>query len=336
MRRWLKVIGITILVALVVVGVVLFTPLTDPNLSSRPRPVGGYAKAVERIEAIKADEARQDLIPEGESVALLTGSRTATSVVIFHGYTSVPRQFQLVAEGYRAQGCNVWLPRLPYHGERDKMTSDFSKIDAALLRRFADENVDIANALGRDVIVIGFSGGGSLGVWSGSQRTDVDKTVLISPVLHPLGVPLWADKPLARGLRVAPFDVYKWWNPELKANNTEGYNYPRLSLGGLASMLSLTFWSDQKAAEGQRPAGEIVLIRNDGDQRLDSAYNEQFVKRLADPAQLTIYRIPKSAGLKHNFISPEPFSEGHDRIAVSYRYLSEALGIPLPDPLAAR
>ncbi len=231
----------------------LFTPLTDPDLASRPDPAPGYAEAVRRIAAVRAAEAGQPLIPESLSIAELSGSRTETAVVIFHGYTSVPRQFRLVAKGYADQGYNVWVPRLPYHGNTDKMTRDFSKIDSALLRDFADDNVDIARGLGRHVLVIGFSGGGSLAVWSGSQRPDVDTTILISPVLHPQGIPVWADRPLARALRVAPFDVYKWWDDELKANNTEGYNYPRLSLRGLASMLSLTFWSESEAAKGNRP-----------------------------------------------------------------------------------
>ena len=320
---------------LAVVAALLFTPLTDPDLASRPDPALSYADAVGRIAAVRATEAGQPLIPESLSIAELSGSRTETAVVIFHGYTSVPQQFRLVAQGYADQGYNVWVPRLPYHGSTDKMTGDFSKIDSALLRDFADDNVDIARGLGRHVIVIGFSGGGSLAVWSGSQRSDVDSTILISPVLHPQGIPVWADRPLARALRVAPFDVYKWWDDELKADNTEGYNYPRLSLRGLASMLSLTFWSENEAAKGNRPRGTTLLIRNDGDQRLDSAYNEAFMRRTIDSDRLSVYPIPASVGLKHNFISPEPFSEGYAHISEAYRHLSKALGIPLPDPLNA-
>lgn len=337
MRRWGRIVALSLLALLALVAVLLFTPLTDPDARSQAEPARSYAEAATRISAIKGAEASEDLIPEGKSLALLTGSQEETAVVIFHGYTSVPQQFRLVAEGYRKQGYNVWVPRLPYHGERDKMTEDFSKIDAALLREFADENLDIAQGLGKKVVVIGFSGGGSLGVWSSVARDDVDQSILISPVLHPQGVPLWADRPLARALRLSPVDVYRWWDPDLQEDNVEGYNFPRLSLKGLGAMLSLTHWAEKQGKGGATPAkSDVLLIRNDGDQRLDSGYNEQFANRLASPEDLQVYRIPKSAGLLHNFISPEPFSEGYANIAVSYKYLSEALGIPMPDPLANR
>lgn len=332
-RRWLKITGVVVIGLLLVVVIALFTPIFDPDLGSHREPAGSYAEAVKRISKVQAAENKLDLIPEGKSSALLTGSRETTAVVVFHGYTSVPRQFRLIAEAYRAQGYNVWVPRLPYHGESDKMTRDFSKITESVARDFADRNVDIAQGLGDNVVVIGLSGGGSLGVWSAIERTDVDQAVLISPVLHPLGLPEWADRPVARALRVSPIDIYRWWDPQKKADNTEGYNYPRLSLGGLAALLSLTHFAENEVAtNGRRAATETLLIRNDGDQRLDSAYNERFVRKVVAPESLHIYRIPASAGLLHNFISPEPFSENHKRIGLAYDYLSEALGIPLSDP----
>ncbi len=57
-----------------------------------------------------------DLQPEGHSIAMLTGAHAAKAVVIFHGYTVLPEQFRLVGDAYRAQGYNVWIPRLPRHG----------------------------------------------------------------------------------------------------------------------------------------------------------------------------------------------------------------------------
>lgn len=337
MKRRLRIIGIALLSLLVIVAVLLFTRILDPNLSARPEPLASYAEAAKRIDAIQTAEANADLIPEADSIALLAGSQVETSVVIFHGYTSVPRQFRLIAEGYRAQGYNVWVPRLPYHGERDRMTSDFSKLTAQGLRQFADESVDIAAGLGRHVVGIGFSGGGSLGAWSGVERLEVSQTVLISPLLHPLGYAEWQDRPLVRALRILPFDIYNWWDPAKKGSDIEGYSYPRFSLKGIAALLSFAHWADAQAAGGTHPArSPVLLVRNDGDQRLDSAYNERFVKRMAAPERLTIFRIPKSAGLLHNFVSPEPFGESYPHISDAYGYLSDALGIPLPDPLVSR
>lgn len=335
MKKRLGIVSGSLAAVLALVGVMLFTPLTDPDLSARPQPMTSYQQASSAIDAVKAEEATLDLIPEAHSIALLSGSRTETAVVIFHGYTSVPQQFTKVAEGYRAAGYNVWVPRLPYHGNSDKMTRDFSNIDAQLLREFADHNVDIASGLGKHVVVLGFSGGGSMGLWSGMARKDVSETILISPVLHPLGIPLWADRPLVRALRLSPVDVYKWWDPQKKASDLQGYNYPRLSLKFLAGALSLSHWVDTQAANGPVSHSRVLLVRNDGDQRLDSAYNEAFMTRVARAEDLEIYRIPKSAGLLHNFISVETYSESYKKITKAYEYLAEALGTPMPDPLGA-
>lgn len=335
MKRILKVAGLALLALLVVVVVLLFTPLIDPNLESHPEPKANYFEAFGRIDEIQTAEENQDLIPEAGSISLVTGSRETTAVVIFHGYTSVPQQFRLIAEGYFAQGCNVWVPRLPYHGNTDRLTEDFSQLTAAGLREFADENIDIAAGLGENVVVIGFSGGGSLGAWSGIEREEVDQTILISPLLHPLGYEEWQDRPLVRALRLLPVDVYNWWNPEKEDRDIKGYNYPRFSLKGIAALLSLSHWVDKRASAEEFPAhSPVLLIRNDGDQRLDSAFNERYVKRIASPDELTVYRIPEEAGLLHNFISPESFGESFENIDVAYDHLEKALGIPLPDPLA--
>lgn len=337
MIRRLRNIGIgiaTVLLVLVaVVAVLCFSPLTDPDLRSKPDPAGSYGEASDRIDAVLEAEGREDLIPEASSISLLAGSRTETCVVIFHGYTSVPRQFRLIAQGYRDAGCNVWVPRLPYHGNTDRLTEDFSKLTATGLRDFADDQIDIASGLGENVVVIGFSGGGSLATWSAVERDEVAQTILISPLLHPQGYEEWQDRPLVRALRLLPFDVYNWWNPKVKDSDIKGYNYPRFSLKGIAALLSLSHWTDSRMDDEKYPADDpVLLIRNNGDQRLDSAFNERFVKRLAAPDDLTVYRIPASAGLLHNFISPEEFGESHEHISDAYEYLSDALGIPLPDP----
>ena len=112
---------------------------------------------------------------------------------------------------------------------------------------------------------------------------------------------------------------------------------PRFSFKGIAALLSLSHWVDDKTGNGQFPAqSPVLLVRNDGDQRLDSAFNERYAKRMAAPEQLTVYRIPAAAKLLHNFISPEPFGESYPRISEAYGYLSEALDVPLPDPLAVQ
>ena len=333
MKRFLAVLGVALAALLVGLGVLFFTPLSDPDLAPHPDPADTYADAAARIEAIANTEAGMDLQPEGRSIDLLSGERTPKAVVIFHGYTTVPEQFRLIGEAYRAQGYNVWIPRLPHHGMTDRMTEEFSNLTATGLRDFADQSVDIGAGLGEDVTVVGLSGGGSLGLWTGFERAEVSETYLISPLLHPLGYEEWQDRPLVRVLRILPADIYNWWSEEKKEANVEGYDYPRFSLKGIAALLSLTHWVDSQKRAPTRST--VTLIRNDGDTKLDSAFNERFVTRLVPPEQVSIYRIPAEAGLLHDLVAHEQHSENYTRLTESYAYLAEALGIPMPDPKAS-
>lgn len=332
MKRFFKILGTSILALIVILAVVLFTPITDPNLTSRPHAAASYDAAAASIQAVAATEAGMDLQPEGHSIAMLSGTHSAKAVVIFHGYTVVPEQFRLIGDAYRAQGYNVWIPRLPHHGMTDRMTDEFSKLTASELRDFVDASIDIGAGLGDDLTVVGISGGGSLGVWAGFERPEVDHTVLLSPLLHPLGYQEWQDRPLVRALRLSPVDIWNWWSDDLKERNVQGYDYPRFSLNGIAALLSLFGWTD---AQNKAPVGStFTLVRNDGDPRLDGAFNERFLTRLVPANQLTVVRIPASAGLGHDLVSWQHHSENYAKLTESYAYVSQALGIPIPDPKA--
>ena len=72
-----------------------------------------------------------------------------------------------------------------------------------------------------------------------------------------------------------------------------------------------------------------MLVRNDGDERLDGDAAEALVRRLVAPERLVVRTIPASAGLIHDIVTPEDWGENAARIGEAYRYLSDALGIAL-------
>jgi len=78
----------------------------------------------------------------------------------------------------------------------------------------------------------------------------------------------------------------------------------------------------------------VTLIRNDGDTKLDGDFNERLVTELVPAERLTVSRIPATAGLLHDLVAHEPHSENYAKLTAAYRHLSEALGIPIPDPKA--
>ncbi len=337
LKRLLLVLLGLVLVVVAGVAVLLFTPILDPNLGAKPNPLRFYEDAVAAIEAVKTSEATLPLIDNGGSYALLTGKRTDAVVVIFHGYTNTPYEFRLVAKAYRDQGFNVWVPRLPHHAMADKMTSDFSNLTAEELRDFADRTIDIAAGLGKQVTVVGLSGGGSLALWSATERREVKHAILISPLLQPGGYAEWVIAPIVRAMRLSPVDSYSWWDPDRGPDNTAGMVYPRYSLKGIGALIGLRLWVDHRLAQGAYPVpGSILLIRNDGDPSIDHDFNERYVAQLVPPERAAVFRIPASAGLEHDIVAPDPEFASDAQVVEAYQQLAQALGIPMPDPLAER
>lgn len=332
-----RTIALGLALVLVAIAVMVFTPISDPDLTSRPDPVADYQQAVAKIEAVADTEAELPLIEHGESYALLTGARTATAVVLFHGYTNTPDEFRLVAQAYRAAGNNVWVPRLPFHSPADKFSDDFSKLTAEGLRDFVDQSVDIAAGLGDEVVVLGLSGGGTLAAWAGLERAEVSSTILLSPLFSPGGYPDQVIPLLTRGLRLSPVDSYQWWNPDKGAANTEGMVYPRYSLKGIAALLDVRLWLEKQVEQNDHPmSGSVLLVSNAGDSSVDAEVNERLVRNLAAPDKVTVVTIPASAGLSHDFIAPDPEFATEQQVTTAYGLLGETLGLSFGDPLQDR
>lgn len=318
---------------LVAGAALLLTPVADPELSSRPDPCDSYAAAVARIAAVKASEAGLALQAEGRSIARLTGRKTARAVVIFHGLTSVPEQFRLIADAYAAQGYNVWLPRLPRHGLTDRMTDQLSHLTSQELRDFVDGAVDIGTGLGDSLTVVGLSGGGALTLWAAAERPEVDKAFVISPLLLPAGYPDWQMRILVRALRLSPADLFQWHDDRVKDSDQQAWGYPRQSYKAVAALLRMAYWVEAKAVGTPFPVvPEVVLVRNDGDTDLDVSFGQGFVERVVAPDRLTVVTIPASEGLGHDFVGFQESSDNYPRLGVAYRHLSEALGMPISLP----
>jgi carboxylesterase len=341
MARFLKrllvaVLGL-VLVVVVAGGVLLFTPILDPHLSAHPDPLPDYPAAAARIDAVLAAERELPLLENGGSISLLQGERTKKVIVIFHGYTNTPYEFRLLARAYADEGYNVWVPRLPHHALADKMTDEFSRLTTEELVGFADDQLDIAAGLGEEVTVLGLSGGGSLSLWAALERREVTRAMLISPLLQPTGYQEWMIPPMVRALRLSPVDSYAWWNAEKGADNVEGMVYPRYSLKGIAALLGIRLWAEDRVQQTVEPVpGRILLIRNDGDPSIDGDFNERLATRMVPADRFEVFRIPASAGLSHDIVCPDPEFATDAQVTEAYRQLADALDLTLPDPLVVR
>jgi pimeloyl-ACP methyl ester carboxylesterase len=304
----------------------LMRPLRPAELRpDRPR-TADHDDALARFAAIELAEDALPLVDEGRSILLDHGEPTGRVAVLFHGYTDQPAQFRLMAAGLFASGMNVYVPRMPFHGYADRMTSAPSLLSPELLVDYVDEVVDLAVGLGDKVEVVGLSGGGALAAWALTQRPEVDRGVIISPLMLPRGYPAWAMRPMARAVLALP-DFYTWWGPLREAATTPAY--PRYSMHGIASFLMLV--ERIKADAGTVAGKRAVVVSNAGDERLDTRYPVTLMKTVLGPEAVTEVAIPAEDRLGHDLVGPE--GQNAARIDVAYSHLSRALGvsIPLPD-----
>ncbi|GAB4447877.1 MAG: hypothetical protein OHK0015_52220 [Chloroflexi bacterium OHK40] len=278
-----------------------------------------YEAALARIAAIAREEESPRLSPVCRSFALTHGERTDRCTVLIHGYTNCPQQFRAFAEQLHARGQNVYVPRMPYHGLRDRMAPDHARIDRAALLTYLDEALRVAHGLGATVGVVGISAGAVLAAYAAQFRTDAHQAVVIAPVLGTPTIPAWATLPLARAARVLP-NQFRWWDPVRKdARRSPAHCYPRYSTRVLGSVVCLGF-EVLRAAQRRPPAAtDIVVVSN----AADEAVTEGPIRQLAAAwrrhgARVREHRFPAELGLIHDVIDP---AQERQQIALVYPVL---------------
>jgi carboxylesterase len=165
------------------------------------------------------------------------------AVVLFHGFTNCPAQYALFAQRLHARGCNVLVPRLPEHGDVNRMTTRLERMTAAQLTSTANEAIDAARGLGRRLVVSGISLGGVLSAWLATQRDDIDLCVPVAPAfgIDHMWFPLSVFT--AGAMRAMPPSRYAWWDPKLKEKITPSHAYPRYPLRALGECYLMGEWT---------------------------------------------------------------------------------------------
>src|SRR5690348_2954269 len=185
-----------------------------------------FAEAKERIELLKAaDDA--GILPGAGTNCYDHGRQMPLAVVLFHGFTNNPIQFARLAADLYARGCNVLVPRLPGHGDADRMSTRLEGTTASDFTSAASAAVDAAAGLGQRLAVSGISLGGSLCAWLATIRPDIDTIVSVSPAIALNHVAVVIDRIAVGAMRSMPANAYAWWDPSLKERILPKHAYPR-------------------------------------------------------------------------------------------------------------
>lgn len=326
----------TILVLLALIALFLlflwFWPLGLDNLAAPPDVPRTYADAVAAVTTAAQDE--------GDAVHSLCHTRVVTSgaktnnvAVIFHGLGTCPQQFAEVADALHADGWNVLLVRLPYHGMADRLSEAPAAMQADEVLREAGRWIDVAQGLGDHVTVVGFSGGGAVAAYLANVRSDIDRVVLVAPMLGVQAFPVDLTRPISTLAHFVP-NWWGWFNPELK-ENVEGpdYTYPRYSSRMLAEFLRIGLQSTAYAQAAAPAVSDIRLLLNANDESVRNEVTKAVAAAWAQHgAEVKLHEFLTSAGLKHDMID---LGQPYQNVDLVYPVLLDAITEDAFTPAAA-
>jgi carboxylesterase len=240
---------------------------------------------------------------KGRTLAYVHGARRPRAVVLLHGMSASPAQFERVAADLFDRGHNVVVPRLPRHGHADRLSTALERLNSADLYAAVTEYVSVARELGERVTVAGFSLGGLLAAWIG-QHYEIDRCVPIAPFFGIACIPNRLMNTVAERLLRLP-NRFHWWNPILRDKHIAACGYPRYATHAIAHSYRIARALLDEALIEPPGARNVTIITN----AAEIAVNNYAVRRLyrrwhrhrPDTVELSVLTgLP----LSHDIVSP--------------------------------
>ena len=291
------------------------------KLESHPQLVTSYEEALARIHSMQ-EEDNKDLVHDVCITKLYThGKQTQHVIVLLHGFTNCPEQFNELGKGYYEAGNNVFIPRMPYHGFADRLTDALINLTAENLAAFGDQILDIAHGLGKKVTVMGISGSGTLVTWLAQNRADLDYAFAIAPLFGLAFIPARLTRLFERIALLLP-NFFVWWDPRTKADNPFSiyYAYPRYPSRALVEILRLAMITRSQAEKSAPACSRVTIIINDAEPAVSNAEILKLIQlwRKRGNANLSEYHFEKEMKLPHDIITPGtpgvPLADVHPRL----------------------
>ncbi|HSV43202.1 MAG TPA: alpha/beta fold hydrolase [Candidatus Bathyarchaeia archaeon] len=291
-----------VLVATIVLLICLWPVETD-SLRPAVHPAINYEESVCRIEKLRAADPA-DVADYGHLIFMTHGHRTAKAVVLYHGYTNCPRQYEKLARMFFERGYNVYVPRVPYHGIGNLVTRQIGKLTLTDITAVCDSAVNVGRGLGEKVTVLGLSMGGVMAAWNAQFRNDVDQAIIIVPSFGWFFFP-GVVRPIVNLCFCLP-NLFLWWDPINRDHRKAPYSmYHQFSTHGMGHILRLGL-SVLRAAQQQPPATkQIVVLTNEADIAVDERATQRLIASWkAHGVPVKFFRFSRSLKMEHDVIDP--------------------------------
>jgi len=290
-----------------------------------------YAEAVAEFEkAAEAERRDAGIRPQCRSIAMLHGDRTDRVMVLWHGFTSAPPQFEPLGRIFFESGYNVYIPLLPRHGRR-RMTTALEGLSVVDLQGAALRAVRIAGGLGEHIDTAGISVGGVIVAWL-AQCTRIGTAMPIAPFL---ALP-WFSYRLGRvvgGFYKRFPNRWFWWNPFERERLDPPYAYPRYPTRTLARILDFAHSVVKLSRRAPPLADRCVIVVNSKDPACNNSVSSRLWSRWADgTAKIQSYSFG-NLDRRHDFIDPVTYpAAAHLVYPVLVEMMTQHSDSHLPEP----
>jgi pimeloyl-ACP methyl ester carboxylesterase len=312
------------MVGLAALAAVLFLPVNRrPFSHDSAEKLLGYDEAVQAIKeraAAAPATIRRNCTPQ----LLEHGRPTERVFVLLHGLSNCPAQFSELGRQLFERGHNVLIPLLPYHGEENRLATEWGGLTGESMLEAGNQAVDLARSLGQNVIVAGLSINGATVAWMAQNRKDLHKAVLLAPFLAPFNLPALTLLPIERLLLRLP-NIFFWWDPRERENLAGPvYAYPRFPTRviGETMLLGGSVLDESRIAPPRCPF--ILTVTSASDIAANNIVTEQLVAnwRALRPAGIETFEFPADQQIPHDFIDPNQINQ---RIDIVYPKIIELL-----------
>jgi esterase/lipase len=240
------------------------------------RPAESYGEGVERAQAVMASDDDR-IAPNARTALLEHGERRPWSVVLFHGLTNHPGQYVEFAPQLFKLGANVYVPRMKYHGYKNRLAKDIAALTAEGIIAAAYDAADIAHGLGERVAVLGISMGGLQCAYLGQFREDLSTSVPVAPDFGILQLPFGVTNTIGWLLTHAP-NLFLWWDPRIREAQRPRTAYPWFSTHALAQTFRVADSVMDAARKERAKARRITTVLNRADPAVNNEVTHELVR----------------------------------------------------------
>ncbi len=304
-RDVLKIAGWIVAPLAFILVVLMILPMGVPTF---PPPLDQRLSFEQALTAFHDVSERDRFFVNDVCVATLMhhDRKTPRVYVLLHGLTNCPAQFERIAKALYAEGHNVMLPRMPFHGLVNRLSDEPGKLRLRGVAEWAAEALEIAHGVGDEVIVAGLSVNGTTAAWIAQKRPDVKRVVIISPFYAPPGIPSQLQGSLGRLLVRMP-NLFLWWDPQLKQELPgPPYVAPRFPTRVIGEFMLLGSYLQKSAGKSAPACRQIRVLLSDADKGINLPLAKAFTARWKKWPDRDVEEFVFPADLKvpHDMLDP--------------------------------